>query len=287
MHLIQIVRHYLGLSQKELAQKAGITQPDLCEMEIKEPYGRIGKYKRLSEYLGIPVHALVTNDCRLIPETFFERHTPKRYTETVTGSNLELGRGGEDIVFHMERERLTQINVSLSRLVLPFYKLRHRPGYDILSFDETGRPVYIEVKTSTEENTDFILTKQEYLTASKLTDAGETYLIFRFSNWGDQNQALNVYDFRELRESREFTPATYLCSGTTKEPVISGITYCRKKCGMSKGELADYLGIKTPHLWRYENGVQKCSVGVYQKMANIMGVTIDQLLEEHHENKKY
>lgn len=202
MHLIQIVRHYLGLSQKELAQKAGITQPDLCEMEIKEPYGRIDKYKRLSEYLGIPVHALVTNDCRLIPETFFERHTPKRYTEKVAGSNLELGRGGEDTVLQMEQE-------------------------------------------------------------------------------------LNVYDFRELRDTREITPATYLCNTAPKEPVISGITYCREKCGMSKGELADCLGIKTPHLWRYENGVQKCSVGVYQKMANIMGVMIDQLLEEHHKNVNF
>lgn len=131
MHLIQIVRHYLGLSQKELAKRAGITQPDLCEMEIKEPYGRIDKYKRLSDYLGIPVHALVTNDCRLIPETFFEMHIPKRYTETVARSNLELGRGGEDTVFQMEKERLAQINISLSRLVLPFYKLRYRPGYSI------------------------------------------------------------------------------------------------------------------------------------------------------------
>ena len=84
MHIIQIVRHYLGLTQKELAQKAGVSQPDLCEMEIKEPYGRIDKYKRLSEYLGIPVHALVINDCTLIPESFFEKHAPRQYAETVT-----------------------------------------------------------------------------------------------------------------------------------------------------------------------------------------------------------
>lgn len=67
MHIIQVVRSYLGLSQQELAEKAGITQPDLCEMEIKEPYGRIDKYQRLSQYLGIPVHALVTNNCTQIP----------------------------------------------------------------------------------------------------------------------------------------------------------------------------------------------------------------------------
>jgi len=48
MHIIQIVRLYLGLTQKELAQRAGIGQPDLCEMEIKEPYGRIDKRLYLS-----------------------------------------------------------------------------------------------------------------------------------------------------------------------------------------------------------------------------------------------
>ena len=80
MHIIQILRSYLGITQQELAQKAGISQPDLCEMGIKTPYGRIDKYQRLSDYLGISVHALVTNDCRLVPSSFFERHPPRTYT---------------------------------------------------------------------------------------------------------------------------------------------------------------------------------------------------------------
>ena len=37
MHIIQVIRHYLGLTQQELARQAGISQPDLCEMEIKDP----------------------------------------------------------------------------------------------------------------------------------------------------------------------------------------------------------------------------------------------------------
>ena len=82
MHLIQIIRSYLGVSQQELAQRVGITQADLCEMEIKPPYGRIEKYQRLSNYLGIPIHALVTNDCTLVPLSFFSKlrihHIKKR-----------------------------------------------------------------------------------------------------------------------------------------------------------------------------------------------------------------
>lgn len=67
MHIIQIVRNYLGLTQTQLAKAAGLCQADICEMEKKPPYGRAEKYRRLSEYTGISVHTLVTNDCSLIP----------------------------------------------------------------------------------------------------------------------------------------------------------------------------------------------------------------------------
>lgn len=88
MHIIQIVRNYLGLTQQELARLVGITQPDLCEMEIKEPYGRIDKYQRLSDYLGIPGHALITNDCALIPLSLFDKHPP-----TLRGNHLRSHSG--------------------------------------------------------------------------------------------------------------------------------------------------------------------------------------------------
>lgn len=281
MHIIQVVRHYLGVTQQELAKAAGIAQPDLCEMEIKEPYGRIEKYQRLSDYLSIPVHALVTNNCALIPDSFFEKHPPRSYAKCPPGSLLELGRRGEDTVFALEQERLACINPSLSKLVLPFYKLRHRPGYDILSFSDSGTPIFIEVKTSAEDTPDFILTSQEYLTGSKLISAGETYQIYRFTNWGKADQTLTVHDFRDLKESHGFSPASYACSTTPRAPVISGITYWREQRGMSKGTLADCLGMKTPDLWRYENGKRSCPVGVYQKMAQVLDVSIDQLLQEH------
>ena len=281
MHIIQVVRSYLGLSQQELADKAGITQPDLCEMEIKEPYGRIDKYQRLSQYLGIPVHALVTNDCTQIPLSFFDKHPLPAYSETVSGRKQELGREGEDTALALEQERLSRIFPNLSKLVLPYYKLRNRPGYDILSFDDRGKPIFIEVKTTTENNPDFVLTKQEYQVANKLTAKGETYQIYRFRNWGKENQELTIHDFQALKDHSEFTPATYWCSTTPREPFVSGITYHREACGMSKGDLADSLGIKTPDLWRYENGKRACPVGMYQKIADILGVSIDQLLQHY------
>ena len=88
MHLLQIVRSYLGVTQQELARAAGIQQPDLCEMETKTPYGRIEKYQKLSAYLGIPVHALVTNDCTLVPLSFFDKHAGAPYTDCTADGNV-------------------------------------------------------------------------------------------------------------------------------------------------------------------------------------------------------
>lgn len=49
--------------------------------------------------------------------------------------------------------------------------------------------------------------------------------------------------------------------------------------GLGKGEMADYFGIQTPHLWRYETGERRCSVEMYQKISSILDVTIDEILE--------
>lgn len=36
MHIIQVVRDYLGITQAQLAKAAGLSQADICEMEIDE-----------------------------------------------------------------------------------------------------------------------------------------------------------------------------------------------------------------------------------------------------------
>jgi len=285
MHLIQIVRSYLGLTQKELAQKANIMQADLCEMETKPPYGWIDKYNKLSTYLGISVHALVTNNCTLVPLSFFDNHQPAPYVECVTEGNVGLGRKGKEAAYLYEVEKLKDKFPALAKLVLPHYKLSSRPGYDILSFDEFGIPIYIEVKTSADSNTDFHFTKNEYQRAQKALLAGENYLIYRYRNFGCKDQKLDIVDFKTLLNEYEFTPATFsLCK--KQDEAITGIRYYRELRGMSKGELADRLGIKTPDLWRYENGERRCPVGIYQRISSILDVTIDALISEQKKVQK-
>lgn len=281
MHLIQIIRSYLGVSQQELARRVGITQADLCEMEIKPPYGRLDKYQRLSSYLGIPIHALVTNDCTLVPLSFFDKHPHAPYRKVPSRGSQVLGRAGEEAAFAYERNRLEKFNLSLAKLVIPHFKLGNRLGYDMLSFDESGEPIYIEVKTSTDDSPEYSLTKQEYQKANKAIANGEKYLIYRFTNWGTDSQRMTIIDFKEQKENGEIWPSTFMCSTISKVPVTTGIRLHREACGMSKSELADYLGIQTCHLWRYETGEYQCPVDLYLRISEILGVEIDKLAEKY------
>lgn len=281
MHIIQIVRNYLGLTQAELAKAAGVSQADICEMEKKPPYGRAEKYQRLSAYLGISVHALVTNNCSLIPLSFFEEHPCAPYSEREYDGNMGIGRGGEDAAFELEKVRLCEVNPSLAKLVLPYYKMRIRPGFDILSFHEDGRPLYIEVKTTTDDMPEFVLTRQEYEKANKAVEAGETYLVYCYRNWGTASQELRVHDFQNIKKYNKIMPRTYLCSMADKVTEVSGITRCREAMDMSMRDLAAYLGIAVHMLWRYETGEAGCPVQTLQKMADVLGATIDELIKQY------
>jgi DNA-binding PadR family transcriptional regulator len=94
----------------------------------------------------------------------------------------ETGEIGEAFVLQQERTRLT----SLGRSDLA-ERVRHvsledvAAGYDILSFDEGGDEIFIEVKTSTTANASFELTSNEYLIAG---EKGAAYVIHRVINAG-------------------------------------------------------------------------------------------------------
>jgi DNA-binding XRE family transcriptional regulator len=56
--LIKAWREYLGLTQEELATKAGIQQPALARMEKPDARPRTGTLKKLAEAMGISVEQL-------------------------------------------------------------------------------------------------------------------------------------------------------------------------------------------------------------------------------------
>lgn len=282
MHIIRILRDHLGLTQTQLAQRSGISYTDLYRMEKEDPFGKITKYQQLAESLKTTIQSLVMNDPKSVPLSFFDQPRSIEFTESSTVKRLHIGREGEETVLEMERSRLRNTSQALSELVLPYYKMKGTyPGFDILSFNEDGSPIYIEVKTTEQDDTvSFELTKNEYDAAKKITENGSTYLIYHFSYWGTSNQKLDIYNFTDMLLEGRISPAKYICNIRPKPETMCGIVYYREKMEMSQIELANMTGISAPNLCKYEQG-RTISVSACKKLSHFFNVTIDDLLKEY------
>jgi transcriptional regulator with XRE-family HTH domain len=284
MHLLTITRAYLGLSQTALAKAAGITQADLSEMENKEPYGQISKYRRLSDYLAIPVDTILRNDYRTFPESFFAKHPAPQYLPAPKSPEQLLGRQGEEFILRRERERVGKNYPALAKLILPYFKMRDiSPGYDILTFDDKAEPYYLEVKTSLHDSGGFRLTNHELDVAGKLTAADEQYVICYISKWGTSEQIEQDITFSELQKSHRILPCYYFCKPTPKPKAekISGLAYYRRLRGLRQADVSQALGIPQCDWSLYETGQRKPSVGIYLKAGELLDTTVDQLLEKY------
>lgn len=98
--------------------------------------------------------------------------------------NRALGRAGEEFVVEVEKARLTQ--AGLSRLAHNVRWIAEEEGdgagYDILSFDRSGRTRLIEVKTTNGvATTPFFLSRNEHATAAARADEWRLYRVHRFS----------------------------------------------------------------------------------------------------------
>jgi hypothetical protein len=98
--------------------------------------------------------------------------------------NRKLGREGEELVFHFERQKLTSLDrPDLAKKIRWISEeVGDGAGYDILSFDENGTERLIEVKTTVgSDTTPFYVTRNELLLSSERPDAFRLCRVFEFS----------------------------------------------------------------------------------------------------------
>ena len=284
MHLLTIIRAYLGVSQTILAKEAGITQPDLSEIESKEPYGKIFKYQRLSRCLDIPVDTILKSDYRSIPESFFEKHPHVDYLPLPTTPDQRLGREGEEYIFQREQARVARIYPALSKLVLPYFKMPgDRPGYDILTYDDAGQPYCLEVKTSVQDTGGFRITNHELDVAQRKLAAGERYDICYISNWGTDAQQEQDITFSSLMTTHNIMPCYYFCKPIPKPKTgpVSGLAYFRRLRGIRQADIAHELDITASDWSLYETGKRNTPVNIYLKASEILNATVDELLQTY------
>ena len=98
--------------------------------------------------------------------------------------NRKLGRDGEELVLHFERQRLQQRDRSdlAKKIRWVSEEDGDGAGYDILSFDEKGNERFLEVKTTVgSDTTPFYITRNELSFSSERPEAFRLCRVFDFS----------------------------------------------------------------------------------------------------------
>ena len=120
----------------------------------------------------------------------------------------QIGDLGEQFIFSQEREKVKKYKLSSSKQVTWVSRDKGDGlGFDILSYDENGKEMYIEVKTTTgEENTSFYISANE-LEKSKLY--AENYYLYRVYQF-DKKNVKGEYSIRKgSLEDLCLVPQTY------------------------------------------------------------------------------
>lgn len=121
----------------------------------------------------------------------------------------DLGRAGEEAVVRFERDRLiTQGRQRLARRVEQVSLTRGDGlGYDVLSFDDQGDELFIEVKTTRRPREfPFLITRNEVALSAEVPDRFRLYRVYDFNK-----PKTGLYTLAgSLESSCRLTPTTWL-----------------------------------------------------------------------------
>jgi hypothetical protein len=123
-----------------------------------------------------------------------------------------LGELGESFVVSIEKEALKSTSFK-DKVIWASRDNGDGLGYDVLSYELSGEPKYIEVKTTTgPEETDFEITATELAACRKY---GDRYYLYRVYNYGSDREAISYYQGKEV-EALCNTPSVYTVRGQKK-----------------------------------------------------------------------
>ena len=131
--------------------------------------------------------------------------------EDVHTRNTELGILGEQFVMNLELKKAEELGLS-EMVTHTSQEEGDGTGYDIASIDKDGKPIYIEVKTTTNnEETPFYISENEYNFLKIYQDDVFLYRIFNFNKEGRTGE-LKVYTAKEVLSNFNFKPNGYKVS---------------------------------------------------------------------------
>ena len=121
--------------------------------------------------------------------------------------NKDLGHAGEKLVLRFEKDKLLRCGlVELSEKIIHVSeKIGDGEGYDILSYDDTQRPIYIEVKATKSNNQDQFFISSNEIDFAKAHK--QEYFLYRVYDLNGEAK-VTIYNYQDLTDL-EFIPTQY------------------------------------------------------------------------------
>jgi Domain of unknown function (DUF3883) len=201
--------NYQGLLQKVVGERLSVAI-SLNETVNKEVVARIEQPPQVKDILSIrvPVPKMDKNKIKPVKRVFSTDGPVQRrnYLE-IEARNSSLGSAGEELVLEFEQKRLWSAGrKQLSRRIEHVSKKRGDYfGYDVLSFELSGKERYIEVKTTRYGPlTPFFASRNEVEVSEDLKAQYQLYRLFDFF----KNPRLFMLS-GSLWKSSQLTPMQY------------------------------------------------------------------------------
>ena len=207
------LRNYRGISMEALAEAIGVSFMTVFNLEHNGNM-KLSNLRKMAAYFHVSLDCLARNDLAAAAAQVFTPAIRKNRRKALQREKDrkcdENGDRGERIVIEMERTRLvgtpfeTAVNGNVSDDVTA--------GFDVLSFEESGMPVYIEVKTTVGDmDAPFYLSRGELSFLKNCIDSGWEYRLFRLYHLTDQDECeFFVLSAEELLREYELVPVSYL-----------------------------------------------------------------------------
>jgi len=209
------MRRRFNLTQKQISKKTNLTQNDISRMERGNFSHGMEKFLTLSHFFDIPLEALLYNNIKLVLRTFRAptkaEHKLSKYYTTLRKKQEITGIKGEEWVYQLELEKLKETDYR--HAVNPNYADDVDAHFDLLSFDEDGTNILIEVKTTTGEADEaFFISADELKKAKECLNNRsryEVHRVYRINN--EKKRGRHIIPADELlSDDYVFIPVTYM-----------------------------------------------------------------------------
>lgn len=212
-NILKYLRQINGLSQESLAEKTGLNSMDICRIENNNYNCHLDKILRLSKYFGVDIETLCFNKideaAKTLKNPVVKTYNMQKRFHKRNLKGEKTGRKGEEYDYELEKANLK--GTLYENAIDPNYADKDDAHYDMLSFDENGEPIIIEVKTTERgSQTPFFMSVAEINKAKKCIENEEKYRvdrIYKISNKKKRGRKLITAE--ELFRDYDFIPHTY------------------------------------------------------------------------------